>query len=294
MQHPVETLEALADSLFYISLPVWAHAPYTGVRRNSPMRYIVLFLLVQLSIYAFGQEPTKQELKYKPKNLDECMVKLDLVLSDAEKDTIRSMNEHDFAVSQHQFGLGLHIRNYWGLWRQKDLYYFFDSLGIRHPDNMSGIILVSYHRHLTEREIDLEGQIQELNASIREYEQKIEDYQNEIREHLDSYGIGDTLVIDFYLKKDMKYPQTYSVQYSQDPEDMLQRYNLTPLTTSVVNKGIDSETQQFELTLKLLNLAGNEKIRLWYPYNKSKVGDVFDLRLNGIDFSSIKNTSNRR
>ena len=159
---------------------------------------------------------------------------------------------------------------------------------------MSGIILVSYHRHLTEQKIDLEGQIQEMNASIYEYEQKVEDYHNEIKQHMDSYVIGDTLIIDFYLQKDMKFPQTYSVQHSQDADDMLQRYNLTPLTTSVVNKGIDSETQQFELTLKLLNLAGNEKIRLWYPYNKSKVGDVFDLRLNGIDFSSINNISNRR
>lgn len=257
------------------------------------MRYIVLFLLIQLSIGAFGQEPTKQELKYKPKNLEECMVKLDLMLTDADKDTIRSMGEHDFAVSQH-FSLGLHMRNYWGLWKQKELYHFFDSLGVTHPDNMSGIILVSYHRYLSDQEIKLEEQVLELNASIREYEQKVDDYTNEIREHMDSYGIGDTLVIDFYLQKDMKYPQTYSVQHSQDPEDMLQRYNLTPLTTSVVGKGIDSETQQFELTLKLLNLAGNEKIRLWYPYNKSKVGDVFDLRLNGIDFSSIKNTSNKR
>ncbi|WP_258105842.1 DUF6794 domain-containing protein [Marinoscillum sp. MHG1-6] len=257
------------------------------------MRHILLFLLTQLSIFAYAQEPTRQELKYKPKNLEECMSKLDLMLTEADKDTIRSMDEHDFATSQH-FSLGLHMRNYWGLWGKKELFYYFDSLGVTHPDNMSGLILVSYHRYLTERKIDLEGQIHELNASIRDYEQKIEEYQNEIREQMDSYAIGDTLIIDFYLQKDMKYPQTHSVQHSQDPEDMLQRYNLTPLTTSVVNKGIDSETQQFELTLKLLNLAGNEKIRLWYPYNKSKVGDVFDLRLNGIDFSSIKNTSNKR
>ncbi len=267
---------------------------YSGIRGNFPMRHILLFLLTQLSILVLAQEPTRQELKYKPKNLDECMAKLDLMLNDADKDTIRSMNEHDFAISQHQFGLGLHIRNYWGLWGQKELYHFFDSLGVTHPDNMSGIILVSYHRHLSNKEIDLNGQIQELNKSIQEYKQKAEEYKNDILQHMDTYNVGDTLVIDFYLKKDMKYPQTYSVQLLHDSEDMLQRYNLKTLTTTLVNKGIDSETQQFELTLKLIDLAGNEKIRLWYPYNKSKIGDLFDLSLNGIDFNSIKNTSNRR
>lgn len=259
----------------------------------SPMRYILLFFLTQLSILAFAQEPTKQELKYKPQNLDECLSKLDLMLTDADKDTIRSMSEHDFAASQH-FSLGLHMRNYWGLWKEKELYHFFDSLGVTHPENMSGLILVSYHRYLNSKEIGLNGQIKELNESIRKYKQKDEEYKNEIRQHMDSHSIGDTLLIDFYLKKDMKYPQTYSVQLSQDPEDMHKRYDITTLTATLVNKGIDSQTQQSELTLKLLDLGSHEKIRLWYPYNKSKIGDVFDLRLNGIDFNSIKNTSNKR
>ncbi|NQZ76450.1 MAG: hypothetical protein HRT61_10120 [Ekhidna sp.] len=255
------------------------------------MRHLLLLLLTQFAILSYTQEPTRKELKYKPKNLEECMAKLDLMLTETDKDTIRSMGEHDFATSQH-FSLGLHIRNYWGLWKQKELYHFFDSLGVTHPDNMSGLILVSYHRHLTGRKIDLKGQIQELNASISEYQQKIENYNDEIREHMKTYGIGDTVIIDFYLRKNMKYPQSYSVQHSQDPEVMLQHYNLTPLTMLVVNKGIDSKTKQFELSLRLLDLAGNDKIRLWYPYNKSKVGDIFDLPLNGIDFSSIKKFPN--
>ena len=34
-----------------------------------------------------------------------------------------------------------------------------DNLGIYHPDDMSGIILDSYHRYLTGKEIKLEEQI---------------------------------------------------------------------------------------------------------------------------------------
>ncbi len=255
------------------------------------MKHLLLFLLTQLSILTFAQEPRLLKPKYKPKNLEECLFKLDNMLTEADKDTIRSMQEDDFATSQH-FSLGLYIRNNWGLWSKKELFHFFDSLGVTHPDDMSGLILVSYHRHLNNQEIDLEGQIKALNKSMKEYEQQIEDYHNEIKKHMETYGIGDTLVINFFLRKDMKYPQTYSVQHGQDITEMLQEYHLTPLTVSLINKGFDSETHQFELTLRLIHLAGYEKIRLWYPYNKSKAGDVFKLRLSGIDFSSIKNISN--
>jgi hypothetical protein len=42
------------------------------------------------------------------------------------------------------FGFGMWVRNNWGLWGGGPLAEYFNSLGINHPDNMSGIILTSY------------------------------------------------------------------------------------------------------------------------------------------------------
>ena len=46
------------------------------------------------------------------------------------------------------FGLGMGIRNTWGLWGDSRLAKYFKKHGIKHPDNMSGIILDAYVNHL--------------------------------------------------------------------------------------------------------------------------------------------------
>jgi len=51
------------------------------------------------------------------------------------------------------------LRNNWQLWGGSRLSKYFNNLGIFHPDDMSGIILDSYHRYLTDKEIKLEEQI---------------------------------------------------------------------------------------------------------------------------------------
>ena len=52
------------------------------------------------------------------------------------------------------------MRNNWGLWKGSRLSKWFNSQGIKHTDDMSGVILVSYYRHLNGKPIELEKQIQ--------------------------------------------------------------------------------------------------------------------------------------
>ena len=66
--------------------------------------------------------------------------------------------EEEFRANAH-FGLGLWMRNNWGLWKGSRLHYFFKTKGILHPDDMSGIILTSYHRNLNDVNIKLKKQI---------------------------------------------------------------------------------------------------------------------------------------
>lgn len=59
------------------------------------------------------------------------------------------ISEEEFTVNTH-FGFGMWIRNNWNLWGGSRLSIYFNQKGIHHPDDMSGIILVSYHRHLND------------------------------------------------------------------------------------------------------------------------------------------------
>ncbi|TVQ14874.1 MAG: hypothetical protein EA364_03340 [Balneolaceae bacterium] len=95
---------------------------------------------------------------YIPENLDDAFDQLDQFLSAENIDTLKALQSENDLVMYH-FSLGLWMRNNWGLWRGSRLTKHFNDLGIYHPDDMSGIILVSYWRRLNNLPVKLEEQI---------------------------------------------------------------------------------------------------------------------------------------
>lgn len=63
-------------------------------------------------------------------------------------------------ASRAHFSLGRFLRNYWGLWSGSKLQEWFHEKGIRHADDMSGIILESAKRELNGDDWELDKQIQ--------------------------------------------------------------------------------------------------------------------------------------
>jgi glutathione peroxidase-family protein len=80
------------------------------------------------------------------------------MLSPALLNEIRLKSEKDMILYHHGFGTWL--RNYWGLWAGSRLAQYFNQIGIHHPDDMSGIILTSFWRHLHSQPIKLEEQVE--------------------------------------------------------------------------------------------------------------------------------------
>ena len=56
------------------------------------------------------------------------------------EDAQAALAKPDGAIEAH-FGLGMWIRNNWGLWKQGPLYRAMTAYGFSHPDDMSGAIL---------------------------------------------------------------------------------------------------------------------------------------------------------
>lgn len=94
---------------------------------------------------------------YIPKNLNDAISELNKNFSDSLKIEIRKMSEDEFSGRFHM-GSGLWMRNNWGLWGGSRLSVYFNKLGIYHPDDMSGIILDSFYRTLTNKPIELDKQ----------------------------------------------------------------------------------------------------------------------------------------
>jgi glycerol-3-phosphate cytidylyltransferase len=100
-------------------------------------------------------EPDKTELIKVPATLDECYNLLDQIEG---LDKWLKLPERDAITTAHH-GIGRVIRNEWGLWSSSDLKDFFVNWGVTHPDDMSSIILTSYHRYKNNKPLDIIEQI---------------------------------------------------------------------------------------------------------------------------------------
>lgn len=114
---------------------------------------ILLGLIMLTGTVAFSKNK-----QYKPKNLNEAIAQLDKVNSNKYKKEIFEMTESEY-ITKSQFSTGLWIRYNWGLWRGKKLTNYFNDLGIYHPNDMTGIILRCYYRHLHHQDYELDKQI---------------------------------------------------------------------------------------------------------------------------------------
>lgn len=71
------------------------------------------------------------------------------------------------------------MRNNWGLWSGSRLAKYFNEMGIFHPDDMSGIILTSFHRHLNGKDLQLDQQIKYYQEYWEREKKKGERKENE-------------------------------------------------------------------------------------------------------------------
>ena len=95
--------------------------------------------------------------QYIPKDLDDAIQILMKELSPEDLERIKRGN-----VSDYHHNLGRCMRNNWGLWSNSRLAYWFnDTLGVKHPDDASNIVMVSLKRKLRGEDIDLAGQVRE-------------------------------------------------------------------------------------------------------------------------------------
>ena len=122
------------------------------------MKQLITFCMCAISFAAFGQIKNTDMKKQKPKNLTECIQMLDHILKKEDKEKAKTLTESEFLIETY-FGTGIGIRNEWIRSGSPELVKFFLDEGVKHPDDMSAMILTSYYRHLLGKEIDFEGQI---------------------------------------------------------------------------------------------------------------------------------------
>lgn len=116
-----------------------------------------------MSKFDFVTNPGEGIAKTIPCNLEECFILLGKIDKENIKLFKNTKEEELMGLFHHSFGQWL--RNAWGLWNTEEtqagskLRKYFKELGIWHADDMSGIIIDSWHRHLNNKPLKLEEQI---------------------------------------------------------------------------------------------------------------------------------------
>ncbi len=120
-------------------------------------------------------KPAEEEEIYIPKDLDDAVRELNKLIRPEDKELIKT-GEID-SVDMH-FGLGMGLRNAWGLWGGSRLAVHFREQGITHPDNMSGYILDAFCRNLRGQKHDLLSIMRENAKKRPAYHKRIADDGN--------------------------------------------------------------------------------------------------------------------
>ena len=112
---------------------------------------------------------------YNPQNLKEAVDAIDKVTEKfLDRENWLNDNEDGALISAHH-SLGRDIRNTWGLWAQdSDLYQWFIDNDIKHPDDMSSIILTCFHREINDKEWNVAELIQKCKDYWDNYDKNME------------------------------------------------------------------------------------------------------------------------
>lgn len=184
---------------------------------------------------------------YIPQNLEDCFNQINSFWDDSIKLKVKNLTEDDFSSKVH-LGFGMWMRNNWQLWGGSRLSKFFNDKGIYNPEDMSGIILDSYHRYLNSKAIKLDEQIQYYKDYWeKSKKQELERKQKEFAE----YEIGDTIIY--------KYELGYSTKEQEEKFDK----------DICLAKGKIIERNEEKLFIKILLLESCGKKGIIYYDNKN-------------------------
>ncbi len=118
--------------------------------------------MVELPIIPTSSEVGTTEEECIPKDLYDSIDALDDMFSTDELTLVTECDdEEDFMASCHH-STGRQLRNKWKLWypEESELARWFNSIGIHHADDMSGIILTSFYRAYLGKPIKLDKQVE--------------------------------------------------------------------------------------------------------------------------------------
>ncbi len=92
--------------------------------------------------------------QYIPKDLTDAFVELNKLIDTESKATFKTMPEEE-AAHKLFFSFGRWITHNWGFYGGSRLSHYLRELGVTFPDDMAQFVIITYHRNLNRKSLDI-------------------------------------------------------------------------------------------------------------------------------------------
>ena len=106
----------------------------------------------------YQQRIKKEQINgvYIPADLSECFIELNKKISREAKANFKVLEETT-AAQKSYFGLGRWIWHNWSFYEGSRLSVYLNKVGVNHPEDMSQLIIITYHRYLNIKDLDVKN-----------------------------------------------------------------------------------------------------------------------------------------
>lgn len=209
-----------------------------------------------------------------PKSIEEALDYLENSWSTQQKDDFKNRDEKA-AVSSLHFSVGMSIRNSWLRKENIALRAEFDKLQVYHRDDISSIILTSFHRKLNNKALELEKQAQHYIDYWKPYLEQEFKLTERAEEIVNKFKVGDT--INLYYPIDVLEDGSQNAIIYVNKDD----WKFNPETDLKVT-GILKEKEDYLFTIEVKKI---NKKNVTILLSKVEEGDnyTFNIRYEIID-----------
>jgi len=195
------------------------------------MKTSILILFVFISSTLFAQKDCNDYPKnYVPIDLTDALNYLDCIWNDSLKTDFKKLPER-VAVNDYYRNYRVGISERWGLVNgNTDIYNYFQNLGIFNPDDMSHIILTSFHRYLNGKDLEFEKTVKRYIILRKRKEAE----ERKLRETLFSgFEVNDTVCFKYNLGFVSREQRSSFYNDSCDAKGVLLEKNLSNLQLKI-------------------------------------------------------------
>lgn len=154
---------------------------------NIAILFLLVFMVTTTSQAQNGLEEYQKEYAeniqksridgvYIPKDLDDAFKELELLSSKESIEKFKNASE-DIVAHKLHFGLGRWIDYNWNFEKGSRFEYYLKGLGLKERDHMMQFTIVSWHRHLNNKPLEIEEQVKMYDDIIEKKRLKRKEYE---------------------------------------------------------------------------------------------------------------------